>query len=276
MIRTNLEFMSVDDDVGVADSSRAASRARARASRVGQPRPSAWRWPARRSSSSTATCAVRACTPTSASTTRSASVTRGDGARRPSARGPRARRARGRQRPCRGRLRRLGQGRRRRAARVSRAARGPLPPNPGEIVNSRRFGQIIKALEKESDLVIVDSPAMLAVGDTAALAAKVDGLVFLVDMHVLKRPLHHCRPSSSFSSCRAGSMGVIAARTEGTRPRRPLRLLRAPYGYYETAADGDGAQPAQRSAPLRRDDAVAGRPSAPRGRAAALRRQRRG
>ncbi len=66
---------------------------------------------------------------------------------------------------------------------------GPLPPNPGEIVNSRRFGQIIQALEKEADLVIVDSPAMLAVGDTAALAAKVDGLVFLVDMHVLKRPV---------------------------------------------------------------------------------------
>jgi len=65
---------------------------------------------------------------------------------------------------------------------------GPLPPNPGEIVNSRRFGQIITALEKEADLVIVDSPAMLAVGDTAALASKVDGLVFLVDMHVLKRP----------------------------------------------------------------------------------------
>ena len=47
---------------------------------------------------------------------------------------------------------------------------GPLPPNPGEIVSSRRFGLMIQALEKEADLVIVDSPAMLAVGDTAALS----------------------------------------------------------------------------------------------------------
>jgi Mrp family chromosome partitioning ATPase len=37
--------------------------------------------------------------------------------------------------------------------------------------------------------VIVDSPAMLIVGDTPALASMVDGLVFLVDMHVARRPM---------------------------------------------------------------------------------------
>lgn len=65
---------------------------------------------------------------------------------------------------------------------------GPIPPNPGEIVASRRFDAIIQTLVTEADLVIVDSPAMLAVGDTSALAAKVDGLVFLVDMQLAKRP----------------------------------------------------------------------------------------
>ena len=65
---------------------------------------------------------------------------------------------------------------------------GPIPPNPGEIVSSRRFGAVIDELTQEADIVLVDSPAMLAVGDTSAIAAKVDGLVFLVDMHVVKRP----------------------------------------------------------------------------------------
>jgi Mrp family chromosome partitioning ATPase/capsular polysaccharide biosynthesis protein len=65
---------------------------------------------------------------------------------------------------------------------------GPIPPNPGEIVSGRRFAAIIEDLSEEADLVLVDSPAMLAVGDTSAIASKVDGLVFLVDMELIKRP----------------------------------------------------------------------------------------
>ncbi len=37
--------------------------------------------------------------------------------------------------------------------------------------------------------MLVDSPAMLAVGDTAALASEVDGLIFLVDMEKARRPV---------------------------------------------------------------------------------------
>jgi Mrp family chromosome partitioning ATPase/capsular polysaccharide biosynthesis protein len=65
---------------------------------------------------------------------------------------------------------------------------GPIPPNPGEIVSGRRFGAMLEELSREADMVLVDSPAMLAVGDTAAIANKVDGMVFLVDLDVLKRP----------------------------------------------------------------------------------------
>jgi receptor protein-tyrosine kinase len=66
---------------------------------------------------------------------------------------------------------------------------GPIPPNPGEIVSSQRFAALLKKLRAEADLVLVDSPAMLAVGDTAALAAEVDGLVYLVDMENARRPV---------------------------------------------------------------------------------------
>jgi len=58
---------------------------------------------------------------------------------------------------------------------------GPLPPNPGEIVSSKRFAALIRTLAEEAGVVIVDSPAMLTVGDTPALASMVDGLAFLVD-----------------------------------------------------------------------------------------------
>ena len=65
---------------------------------------------------------------------------------------------------------------------------GPIPPNPGEIVASERLSSIIEQLEADADLVLVDTPAMLPIGDTSAIAPKVDGLIFLADMHVIKKP----------------------------------------------------------------------------------------
>ena len=97
-----------------------------------------------------------------------------------------------------------------------------MPPNPGEIVSSRRFGLMIRALEKEADLVIVDSPAMLAVGDTAALAAKVDGLVFLVDPHTVKRPVL-MQAAEQLAKLPVTLLGVVL-RADGISGGR--------YGYY--------------------------------------------
>jgi len=65
---------------------------------------------------------------------------------------------------------------------------GPIPPNPGEIVASPRFAAVIEELKKEADIVLVDTPAMLAAGDTSVIAATVDGLIFLTDMDEVKKP----------------------------------------------------------------------------------------
>ena len=57
---------------------------------------------------------------------------------------------------------------------------GPLPPNPGEIANSQQTSDIIEALKSDADYVLVDSPPMFVVGDAAALAAKVDGIIVIL------------------------------------------------------------------------------------------------
>lgn len=66
---------------------------------------------------------------------------------------------------------------------------GPLPPNPAEVVASKSFARLIAQLQERFDLVILDSPALLAVGDAAAMARCADGLVFLVDLTRARRPL---------------------------------------------------------------------------------------
>lgn len=57
---------------------------------------------------------------------------------------------------------------------------GILPPNPGEIVNSRQMRDILETLRSDSDYVLVDAPPMFAVGDAAAMADKVDGIVVVL------------------------------------------------------------------------------------------------
>jgi Mrp family chromosome partitioning ATPase len=91
---------------------------------------------------------------------------------------------------------------------------GPKPPNPGEIVSSKRMSAIVTELKKEADIVLVDSPALLAVGDTAALAGKVDGVLFLIDMAVVKRPmLEEAADLLGKLPCR--KLGVVVMRQHG-------------------------------------------------------------
>jgi non-specific protein-tyrosine kinase len=57
---------------------------------------------------------------------------------------------------------------------------GPLPPNPADLLGSRRMEEIIAALKARADLVLFDAPPVLAVTDAALLASKLDGALLVV------------------------------------------------------------------------------------------------
>jgi tyrosine-protein kinase Etk/Wzc len=56
---------------------------------------------------------------------------------------------------------------------------GLIPPNPSELLMSSRFGELIERVGKDYDLVIVDTPPILAVTD-AAIIARLAGVTLLV------------------------------------------------------------------------------------------------
>ncbi|MCU1499996.1 MAG: hypothetical protein JWM47_3949 [Acidimicrobiales bacterium] len=58
-------------------------------------------------------------------------------------------------------------------------ASGPLPPNPAEILSSRRAHDVFRALADRFDMILIDSPPVLPVTDAAVIAPFVD-LVLLV------------------------------------------------------------------------------------------------
>ena len=57
---------------------------------------------------------------------------------------------------------------------------GPLPPNPAEILGSRRMEEIITALKARADIVLFDAPPIIVVTDAAVLGTKVDGVLLVV------------------------------------------------------------------------------------------------
>lgn len=57
---------------------------------------------------------------------------------------------------------------------------GPTPPNPSELIGSKRMEALIKGLQEAFDLVIYDAPPVLSVTDSQILSAKVDGSILVV------------------------------------------------------------------------------------------------
>jgi protein-tyrosine kinase len=64
---------------------------------------------------------------------------------------------------------------------------GPLPPNPADLMGSRRMEEVIAALAQQADQVFFDTPPVVAVTDAAVLATKVDGVLLVVSAGKTRR-----------------------------------------------------------------------------------------
>jgi polysaccharide biosynthesis transport protein len=60
---------------------------------------------------------------------------------------------------------------------------GPTPPNPAELLLSQRMKQLIESLEHEFDIIICDSPPVLAVSDPGILNRLFDGVILVIQAH---------------------------------------------------------------------------------------------
>jgi protein-tyrosine kinase len=57
---------------------------------------------------------------------------------------------------------------------------GPIPPNPAELVGSRRMGELLRGVASDFDLVLCDTPPVISVADGVAMAAQADGVIVVV------------------------------------------------------------------------------------------------
>lgn len=65
------------------------------------------------------------------------------------------------------------------AGRLDVLTSGPQPPNPPALLASERMDSFITELQEEFDVVIIDSPPLLAVSDAVPLLPRADGLLIV-------------------------------------------------------------------------------------------------
>jgi ATPases involved in chromosome partitioning len=70
---------------------------------------------------------------------------------------------------------------------LSLLASGPLPPRPADLLGSRRMEALIARLREEADMVLFDTPPVIAVTDAAVLATRLDGVLLVLQAGKTRR-----------------------------------------------------------------------------------------
>lgn len=87
-------------------------------------------------------------------------------------------------------------------------ASGPKPPNPSELLLADRTGEIIRALQTQCDVLLIDSPPALPVTDAAAISSQVDATMMVVNAGMTgRRDLH--RAVETFRRLNAPLLGTV-------------------------------------------------------------------
>lgn len=100
---------------------------------------------------------------------------------------------------------------------------GMIPPNPSELLSSKKFEELIAMLRKQFEYVIIDCPPLLPVTDAAIVSAKADGCILIVQAGVTKKP-HFIGSRDAVNAVGSTILGVILNKI-------PESSLEYEYGY---------------------------------------------
>jgi capsular exopolysaccharide synthesis family protein len=64
---------------------------------------------------------------------------------------------------------------------------GTRPPDPGEFIGTKALLAILDRLRSEADLVLIDAPPLLHVGDSITLSARIDAMILVTRVNIVRR-----------------------------------------------------------------------------------------
>ncbi|MEV5041010.1 polysaccharide biosynthesis tyrosine autokinase [Microbacterium sp. LMI1x-1-1.1] len=91
---------------------------------------------------------------------------------------------------------------------LSVLASGTIPPNPGQLLTSDHLRELVKDARARFDVVVIDSPPVLAVSDPLWLAPVVDGILVVARHRFTKRQALR-RTLDELESTRTRILGIV-------------------------------------------------------------------
>ena len=91
---------------------------------------------------------------------------------------------------------------------LSVVSAGITPPNPSELLGSKKMAELIENLEKDWDMLLLDSPPIVAVTDASIISQKVDAMILVVKAAETDRDAFR-RAIKSLSGIKVPLTGVV-------------------------------------------------------------------
>jgi non-specific protein-tyrosine kinase len=117
---------------------------------------------------------------------------------------------------------------------------GDLPPNPSELVGSDKMLGLILGLESSYDIVIIDTPPVMAVTDPVVLSTRIDGVIIILRPGITKLAAA-IQTVDQMRQVGANILGVVLNDVEnkGARYSQYYKGYYYQYGkYYDYSAEG--------------------------------------
>ena len=114
---------------------------------------------------------------------------------------------------------------------------GPTPPNPAELLGSRRMRDFVNSVSERYDTVVFDSPPVLAVSDACTLASLVDGVLLVVGSGNAPQAALR-RAKEQILAVRGRIIGAVVNRFDAGAAGYSKRYYDTYDGYYTRGAKG--------------------------------------
>lgn len=110
---------------------------------------------------------------------------------------------------------------------------GDLPPNPSELLGSKRMGALLNTLSKSFDAIVVDLPPVNLVSDALAISEYLSGMIVVVrEDYTEKKELENCINLLKLSNVNV--LGCVMNETKNGRGYYSKYKYKRYYKYYST------------------------------------------
>lgn len=90
---------------------------------------------------------------------------------------------------------------------------GKIPPNPSELIGSRRMEIVLNELREAFDYIIVDLPPVNLVSDALSISSLITGMIIVIrENYTEKKELEHC-----FRQLKLSNVNILGCVMNGTK-----------------------------------------------------------